>query len=288
MKITDVELYSNNINFINFGVRKVSPSARFMIRDITGLDAEEIIPMFYGTGLETYGKFYDYGMKPREIVMKIALNPRFNLGEDYADVRDELYRAISSSRFGQIIVHFNADGTNVGKTTAQITKFETTHFAQLPEVQLTLRCDDPFFQSIDPVKYDIEDLNPSNVGGPLANPIIISDGLSTAPHGFQMEITFLASSAGLTIQDKSIDYEWKFSIYPSAGFTNGCKLYFSSDRINKYLYMTQGAVTTYLMDRIDVSSIWPILFPGTNSFYIPEIASIRIDKVEFYANYWGV
>jgi hypothetical protein len=287
MKITDVELYSNNINFINFGVREVNPSARFMIRDITGLDADEIIPMFYGFSLETEGKFYDFGMKPREIVMKIALNPRFNLGEDYADVRDELYKAISSSRLGLITIHFNAAGTNVGKATAQITKFETVHFAQLPEVQITLRCDDPFFSSIDPVKYDLDDLNP-NSSGALINPIVISDGLSTAPHGFWMEITFLAASPSFTIQDVPLGYEWKFAVFPAGGFTNGAKLYLSSDRRNKYLHMVQGSVVTYLMDRIDVSSIWPILFPGTNSFHIPEIDKLRIDLVEFYASYWGV
>lgn len=288
MKITDVELYSNNVNFINFSVRSVHPSSKYMVRDITGLDAEEIIPSFYGFGQNSNVKFYDFGMKSRDIVMKVALNPRFNLGEDYADVRDELYKAISSSRTGLISIHFSADGTSVGKASAYITKFETVHFAQLPEVQITFQCQEPFFTSIDPINYNIDDLNPNHAGA-LINPIIISDGLSTAPHGLSMKATFLAASPTFTIRDiAGVNYDWQFVVYPAGGFAIGDVLYLSSERSDKYLYMMRGATVTYLMDKVEPSSIWPILFPGTNSFYIPEIANLTINDVEFYAAYWGV
>lgn len=288
MKVTDVELYSNKVNFLNFSVKKADPSNKFMVRDITGLDAEEIIPTFYGFGQGSNSKFYDFAMKPRDIVMKITLNPQFNLGEDYADVRDELYKAISSSRIGLISLHFIADGTSVGKATAHITKFETVHFAQLPEVQITFQCQEPFFTSIDPVNYVIDDLNPNHAGA-LINPIIISDGLSTAPHGFSMKATFLAASQTFTIRDiPGANYEWTFTVYPLGGFAAGDVLYLSSERSDKFLYMMRGATVTYLMDKVDPSSIWPILFPGTNSFYIPEIANLTINDVEFYAAYWGV
>ena len=281
MRITDIELYSNNVEAVNFKLRDLDPTDQYIIRNMTGLDAEELIPKFYGAGLQTRAKFYEFLMKPRDIVMKIALNPRFKLDESYSDIRDDLYRTISSSRVGSIALRFNASGTTVARTSGFITKFETTHFDQVPEVQITVRCDDPMLRSINSVIYDLADLN-------TINPVIIADDLSTAPHGFMFIVTFKAASPTLTIQDVNTSPDWKFVIYPNGGFLTGDVLYFSSDIANKYLYMVRSGVTTYLMDKIEPNSIWPILFPGANSFWIPEIATFNWTKVEFYAAYWGV
>lgn len=282
MRVTNVGLYAaNNIEAINFSLSKSDPTAQYMVRTMIGLDAEDLVPKFYGFGLVNKPKFYDFGMKPRDIVIRVVLNPRFNLDESYSDVRDELYRVISATRTGLVTLHFNSGGTTVAKISGFITKFEVPHFAPLPEVQITVRCDDPIFRAINPVIYTPTELK-------TTNPVIVADSLSTAPHGFSMKVTFKATSPQFSVQDLASNPEWKFVVIPNGGFASGDVLYFSSDTANKYLYMVRAAVTTHLVDRIQPGSIWPVVFPGANNFHFPEIANFNWNELVYYAAYWGV
>lgn len=282
MRVTSVTLYADpGEEVITFSLRDPDSRAQYIVRNITGLDAEELIPRFYGAGLYTKPKFFDIGIKPRDIVMRIVLNPRIRLDESYSDIRDDLYRAISATRTGMVMLHFNAGATTVSRIGGFITKFEVPYFTQLPEVQITVRCDDALFKAINPVIFNPADLK-------TTNPILIADSLSTAPHGFYMQLTFKATAASFTIQDVPTNPEWKFKIIPNGGFLSGDVLYFSSDWSNKYLYMVRGGVTTYLIDRIEPQSIWPIIFPGANSFQFVDIASFNWNSLSYYAAYWGV
>ena len=93
-------------------------------------------------------------MKARTIVIRVVLNPRFNLGETYSDVRDAIYRAISAVRTGIVALHFNSSGATVARIYGFIAKVESLDiFNQLPEVQATLRCDDPVFRAINSILY---------------------------------------------------------------------------------------------------------------------------------------
>ncbi|MET0786518.1 MAG: hypothetical protein ABWY25_07430 [Paenisporosarcina sp.] len=281
MRVTEVSIYSNNVEAITFSLSKSDPFARFLARNMVGLDSEDLVPRFYGFGLKTKTKFYDFAMKPRDILIQFVLNPRFKLDESYSDVRDELYRAISAVRTGQIALHFNSGGTTVARILGLITKFEVPHFSPLPSVQITVRCDDPVFRAVNPVL-----LSPSQLQ--TTNPIIIGDSLSTAPHGFKMQLTFKAARPSFTIQDEATNPDWKFTVTPAGGFLNGDILNYSSEYADKYLYITRGASTIYLVDKISPESIWPILFPGVTKFHFLDIAYFNWNKLEFYAAYWGV
>jgi hypothetical protein len=282
MRVTTVTLYAvPGQEVITFSLRDADPRAQYVIRNMVGLDAEELIPKFYGSGLYTKPKFFDFGLKAREIVVRIVLNPRIRIDESYSDIRDELYRAISSTRTGQVTLHFNSGATTVSRISGFITKFEVPYFTQLPEVQITIRCDDPMFRAINPIEFESTDMK-------TTNPIIIADSLSTAPHGFCMEVTFKAAAPSFTVQDVPTNPEWIFKVVPSGGFLVGDALYFSSEFANKYLYMVRSGVTTYLTDRIQPNSIWPIIFPGANTFHFVDIASFNWNEVDFYPAYWGV
>lgn len=282
MRVTSVDLYTAKLEEpITFSLENSNESDQYIVRTMLGLDAEDIVPKFYGQGLNTAPKFYDFGTKPRDIVIRIVLNPRFNLDESYSDVRDDLYRAISADRTGKIVLHFKSGATTVSRIFGFITKFEVPYFVKLPEVQITVTCDDPMFRGINPVRFEPDEL-------PSVNPILIPDSLSTAPHGFCFEAVFTATSPSFTIQDVETNPEWKFKVTPSGGFLVGDQLYFSSEFSNKYLYIVRSATTIQLMDKIEPTSIWPILFPGRNFFHFVDIAKIDWDVLEYYASYWGV
>lgn len=281
MRVTDVSIYSNNIETVSFSTSKSDPDAQFMVRDMTGLDSEDLVPRFYGFGKQTKTKFYDFVMKPRNVVIRFVLNPRFNLDESYSDIRDTLYRSISSARSGLIYLHFNSGGSTVARISGFITKFEVPYFTPLPEVQLTVRCDDPVFRGINPVSYKVTELK-------TVNPIIVPDSISTAPHGFSFQVTFKTATPQLTIQDQATNPDWIFKVIPAGGFLVGDVLNFSSDFVNKQVYITRGTTTIYLVDKITPDSIWPTIFPGMTTLYFLEIANFTWNKLEYFPTYWGV
>src|SRR6478736_4238685 len=198
MRLSSVDMYSpNSSEAVTFNLRAANSDDRYQVRNILGLDAEEILPKFYGFGLQTKARMYDLRLKPRELVIRIILNPNFRVDESYSDIRDDLYRAISAARTGQVVLHFKAGATIVARIYGFITKFEVPYFVKLPEVQFTINCDDPMFRAINPVIF-----LPTQLA--TANPILIPDSLSTAPHGFTFQVTFKANAASFTIQDVSV------------------------------------------------------------------------------------
>jgi hypothetical protein len=174
MRVTGVDMYSANVEEpISFSLRASDPHAQYQVRSILGLDAEEIIQKFYGTS--NFGdKYYNFGLKPRDIVMRIVLQPKMILGQSASDVRDDLYRSIASTRTGGVRLHFKSGATTVSTISGSISKFEVGYFNKLPEVQLTIRCNDPMFRAVNPVEFLEADLS--------SNPLEIPDTLSTAPH----------------------------------------------------------------------------------------------------------
>jgi len=274
MRIKAIELRSNDKQIVDFFVGGPDFRNPYILKGITGLDAEEITPMFYGQGETSDIKFYDMVLQPREIVMRIALNPDYNLGGP-ADLRGDLYKAVASSRSGLMQVRLKDDEVPVGVINGFVTKFEGPVSTREPEVQITLRCNDPLFKALDITGYVVTDLDE-------AAPLII-DPVSTAPHGFKLKLTFTGSVNPFIIKDP--DDEWEFRIdYP---FISGDELYFSSVNGDKYIFRIRSGVTLHLMDVIQAGSVWPIIFPGENQF---EITGTSFTWNDLYWNdtHWGV
>lgn len=276
MRVDRIDLYSNGQEVARFDVNVLDIRNPYIIKAITGLDADQIIPRYYGTGLVSGTKFYDMTLEPREIAMRIGLNPNFNVNQTPSDLRSDLYRAIASSRGGTLVLKFVDDNSVVGVIEGFVSKFEGPLFTDSPEVQITMRCEDPIFKSEYVVSVIVADLDEEN---PL-----ITDPVSTSPHGFKFKLTFTGSVNPLTIQS-SLFPEWQFQInYP---FLAGDELYFSSEENDKYLYVIRSSSTIQLMDRIELNSVWPIIFPGENQFYIVGIL-FNWNECYWYETHWGV
>lgn len=284
MRLTNVALYSDSafgigVDVLNFSLEHTHRDNKYAVRAITGLDAEEIIPKFYGFSTVSKQRYYNMGLKSREIVMRVVLNPDFENNESYSDIRDELYRAISATRTGIIMLHFMSGPNVVARIPGFITKLEVGYFNQLPEVQVTVRCDDPLFRSLTPTVFEPTDLS-------TGTEVQIGDNMSTAPHGFSFEATFTTDTTNFVVQDKATSPEWQFNIVYS--FLAGDQLFFSSELSDKYLYIMRSGSPIYLMDKVQPLSIWPVIFPGFNNFYFTNAATFAFDKVEYYPAYWGI
>lgn len=299
MKITGIDLYSESIDEkLSFNFTPRNQFEKYMIRGITGLDSDELVPRFYGFGLQTGpNRYYDVGMKPREIAIRLALNPNYLNLESTSDLRDDLLRMISATRTGEISLRFNSGASAVAKLDGFIIKFESAYFEALPEVQLTIRCDDPILKSVEPVIYDGDLAEYPDI--PLVQALTytgsltIPDKLSTAPHGFLIKGIFDHSTTGhfkIRDADAEADADWQFDI--DYAFSVDDELVICSIANQKALYVNTPT-QLYLMDLLSADSVWPVMFPGANTFYFDKYvsgghAAFVVKRIEFYTSYWAV
>jgi len=279
MKVTGVELSSESANIFKFGFSDVQSNDKYLIKHITGLDADDINRKFYGFGSASNSKFYRYGISKREVVMRVVLNPNYEINESYSEIRDELYRAISSSRTGSVNLMFVNGGAAVASLDGYITKFEVPYFSKIPELQITIATDYPLLRGFNPVEYEGPDL-------PTTNMMYISDALSTAPHGFSFELEFTTEISGFYIQDQQSNPEWAFGL--SYTFLTGDVLTFSSELTDKKMYVTRSGIEYNLLDRVTPTSVWPVVFPGANEYYFAQMGTFDWISLSYYPTYWGI
>ena len=60
MSITSINLLSNDIEALRFDLRATTALSRYIVRNIVGLDADEIIPRFYGFSKDGTKRFYEF------------------------------------------------------------------------------------------------------------------------------------------------------------------------------------------------------------------------------------
>lgn len=282
MRFDSVVLSTDGSDDIVFSMKEIDVTNRYIVRSIVGIDADEIIPRFYSAGLVSGAKFYEATMKPREIVARVAINPLFHINETVEDIRDQVYRMISANRSAKIQLTWYSGGSTFCYINGIITKMEVAHFAQVPELQITLLCGDPMFRSLHPIDWDIADL-------PSTNPVKLPDGASTAPHGLTFKVKFTATTASFVVQDKASSPDWKFEVTPSGGFATNDELWFSSEWGAKELFWNKASGTDVsLMDKVTAPSVWPQIFPGNNVLYFLPIANIDWLEVKYYSAYWGL
>lgn len=281
MRLTSLVLHSSDTSEdVEFALPR-ERFTRYVVRSILGIDAEQLIPKFYSRGAQSGDRFYEYTMKPREIVVRVVLNPDYRINEDVAELRDELYRLISNRRSGLVQLQFRSGGTTVCVIDGMITKFEVLHFTQVPELQITFDCPDPIFRAMNPVKILPGDL-------PTGSPIIIPDDKSTAPHGFSFKVEYTGLASTMTIQDHATTPEWQFSIAPTGGFAAGDILSVSSEYRNKSVYHDKTPGGGPIMDKVVSGSVWPQIWPGGSIFYFNNSANWHWLELEYYPAFWGL
>lgn len=275
MRVTSVEVHpagSSDVAVLSFrDPRRNNP---YNVRSITGLDADDIVSRYYG--VSGVSKLYNLALEKREISISVELNPDYGSNGSYSGLRDMLYKMIASSRTGVIQLQFK-DGTDViAAISGFVSKFEASHFSKMQEVQITLQCVDPMLRALARVNVDVAAASPSLT--------IVDDDVSTAPHGAIFVMGFVSASAAFTVGDD----DWSFTVTPSGGFLTGDILHISSEHNNKYVYVHRGVDDIYLADKVSSGAIWPILFPGENTFICTNPSTLDWTSISHYPTYWGV
>lgn len=291
MKLTNVTIHSNGAEVAKLSFRDPGAINPYTAKTIVGLDADDIVANFSGYGQQGGQKHYTPSLKNREIILRIALNSDWGNGRSYSELRDDLYRAIASSRTGLIQLRFQDGKKVVAAISGFIAKFEAPHFTETPEVQITVRCTDTMLRALDPVVVDKTYLETNNT---------IVNNLSTAPHGLKFNITFTQPSLAFTVRDTDTP-DWSLTVTPGTiggetGFVADDQLWLSSEQGNKYLYLIRLPVSpvpgqdysVHLIDKITPGSSWPTLFPKANNFQFVADGTFRWDEMTYRPTYWGV
>lgn len=293
MKVTSIDLFDSDNSdvlepFCTLGFRDPTGENPYQMKGIVGLDAVEITPKFYGRGDTSGRSYYNLSMPPRDIILRIGLNPDFVGGGSYSELRDTLYRNIFTSRGGYVSIHFkNGPGyfDLVGVIAGFVTKFEAP-LIESPEIQITVNCQSPFIQGL------IQTLMPAvpNEDGSYT----ITDDLSTAPHGFHWRFQVTAPCASIAICTDFDMGDWEFRVTPGLidgddGFLVDDILEVSDWGLEKAVKIDRDGAYIYAADKVVAGSLWPIIFPGDNTFVIQTgVGTGELIEVQYYPAYWGV
>lgn len=288
MKITSIDLYSSGFFISSFSFRDPALQDQYLVRGVTGLDAESIVPKLSGRSMFTKMPYYNMAMEPRTIVLRLVVNPYFNFADSYGSLRDHLYRAIARKRNGEIEVKFNGLEDTIASVKGKVVKFEASHSTGQPEIQLTISCRDPRLKSVDPVEVDVTTLSTSA-------PVIV-DSLSTAPHGCQFRFQVTSPMLYFQVQGQSYDddSDWFFKIQPGTisgeiGFLPGDLVTVVSEPGRYSVRMDRDDILYSIADKIALGSLWPAIFYGGN-YWMVGAGGGTFTWLEFtYHNtYWGV
>jgi len=281
MRVTSIDLYAGDICAMSIGLRQPGDTDKHLAKAQYGLDAAEITPRFYGRGLRTGRKFYDFESGKREITLRVVLNPNYVLNEQPSDIRDDLYRSISLDRGGEVRVVLRAGGTTVAQIYGMITKFEVPHSSNVSELQMTISCEnDRIFRGITEVVLDDE--------LPATLPKIITDTTSTCPHGMYIELEVNATTNTIYIQDEQVDPDWKFTLVHPVNFLDGDIIRISSNHKDKFVTLERASVVTPIANMVVAGSFWPVMFPTSNEFWSPVEATVTWREVSYRHAFRGV
>lgn len=275
MRLTSIDLYSNGLPVAALSFKNPSSSNPYTATEIDGLDAEEVNAKFYGLAVTSKAKQYNLSLPERDVTLHISLSPDYSANKSYSDLRDDLYKAVYSSRTGLIELRFKDDAVTKAVLYGFISRFESPRFTKTPEVVLVIRCPEPMLKA--PIQTNI------SVAG-LGSTFTITDSVSTAPHGMKFDLTFTATTSTFIMKDSATP-EWTFTLSPIT-FLSGDHLYVSSEAGNKSVYMVRSSVTYPLADKILPGSSWPLIFPLVNNFVLTT-GAFTWGSISHVNTYWG-
>lgn len=280
MKIDSIEITSGSglsiVSYLDTRAR----TDRYVLTGATGLSVDEIQNLGYTATIgNTYTRFQSMAPSKRVMVFKFRLNPKWELMDSYSSLRDHLYKMISGSRDGRVTVAFRLGPVVVAEALGSVAKFENDLFSNNQEVTLTIECQNAIFSSPESVLVDTETM-PSGT-------IQITDSLSTAPHGLYLRGVCVGEPFPyFAIVDEA--YTWMFwlSLSSIGGFIAGDIITISNVGSDKHISLERDGNTYNVAQVLLPSSVWPMIFPGENSFV--HSGTVDWEEVSYKHTYWGV
>jgi hypothetical protein len=259
MKFNNIRLVG--ASNVDFPVVDANPAGPFILKSVDGLGPPEVAVSIANTVQE--GGVYQ-GRRPqnRQIVMRVGLQPNWDVGQTAEQLRTILY-GLLTPKYGQLVkAELRQSGIVIGQAEGHISRFEVAVFTKDPEIQITLDCNHPYLLA-PAIKYQL----PTRTV--VANQTlldILNEG--TAPSGFWMGITFqVAPPTTLTISDGSpLGERMDISGIWAAGDT--LVLDTRPGKRGVWKILSGSTVQTSILSTLSGASSWLQLYGGTNQLKI--------------------
>jgi len=250
------------------------------IRNIDGLD-----PVTASIGTAPYGStdgeaFTGSSVLSRNLVLTLHPNP------DWSSWSPEALRRLLYSYFMPKLacrLEFYSDDMPDLEITGVVESLTANMFTNDPEIQVSIICPDPYFQTIDPIFLS------GNVGD---DPVDIEYN-GSIPGGIQVVVEQVSGTNPneLDIQLGNPDLTF-FKVSVNNIVTATKYFHMSSIPMSKYVETvneSNGTITS-LLSNVEISqgSDWPILQPGTNQFSIDSDHGVQTWQLAYFERYGGL
>ena len=263
-------------------------SSGYVIKDIDGLGPvkADIVTTEYASMDGGVYQASKVGM--RNIVLQLGFDPSYESEDPFGELRRNLYTCLTPKT--QVTMLFLSNNFETVKITGYVESFEPSMFSAEPEVQVSIVCPDPYFNSLVPITVVhtgsgvLVITNPGTVETglvftiwPIYAPVNFSSGFTltrTSP-GADDSMTYIGPDfiANLHVAVQVVTVKGSKSVKWSTD---------SPDMYNPYPFEGQNALG-YLDG-------WVEVMPGTNAFQVdlPPNAIGPIASVSFTPKYVGL
>lgn len=265
MKFTKIRLNTGAIN-VDLPIVGASPSDTYILKAADGLGpTEQNVAILNGV-------YQGRRPSPREIVMRIGLNPNYGINQTPTELRDTLYSLLAARPGDSLKVQLMDGGTISSQAEGQADKIEIVPFAPDPEVQLTVACLDANLKF--PSELTII---------PTTKAVVPVDYVGTAPVGFKMQIIFTGVSRGFTIvADDGTFMEFDHT------FNEGDLLILDTREGSREITVLEGSFDDYnCMGDLTQDSGWIKFFEGINHLRMSSSAYNWVELV-YQPEFMGV
>ena len=312
MNITAIRIYTPvnwsgipSEEWIELPLNDINPNINYIVKGITGLEPPEAVSSTYSRNLTN-----NFGVtKDKVIDILLGLKPTYGSGGmTLSDLRDKFYKMMSWPGDQKLQLRLYNGVDEVARVDAKLDRTEPGLFSNEPELLVSFTCDSPLLISPDKVELytagsldanwtpqdNMEFYTEDVVGGGGSTYATYIDELSTAPHGFYLELEFIPAwtwfiEIGTVFADEVVS-----KIKIGNAFSAGSRLVIDSryGQFNLIRKTTSNGGISYtetsIMSSISPDSKWPAIYPGTNVFKLPNNSGYNIISWYHYRNYWGV
>jgi len=283
MKIDLIMLCSDNMaSLIPLKLNGFSPSDKYQVKGITGLDAQDLFHTFFndGNGIRSSAK-----LRNRELAIKVALNPDFSAGESYSTLRDNLYRLTYSDITNELLVLFGLKNEIKAGLWVSVTKIENDISGKEQDVVLTMPCSHP---------YLLGPINNVDVTGFNWYGFEVNDMVSTASHGFDIKLRLTRNSTynqfDFLVNNVNFGVGAPFALMENDTIQIITWYDYAAKRNIKSVTVTNASGEHSLIGNISGANgiiNWPIMKPGVNTFRF-NTSELEVVHFKYVPTYLGV
>jgi hypothetical protein len=178
------------------------------------------------------------------------------------------------------------DSDVLAQVVGYIRRFEVVHFSNKPEIQITIQCDTGQLSAPKALNIPLASLNTT---APIIN---YEEG--TAPTGLDLQFLVTANTASFNIANHG--RVRSLSSNPISNLFQVTYPFLINDVVaihthprSKHIHLTRSSVTYDIAGYLNAGAVWPIIYPGVNSFTWSMVSTwMSWSTATYTPKFWGI